>query len=479
MNFKINQDNTKVEINVPDNVVEIIYQEVKNRESHNQNDLIGNIQIRHGYEDAIDFLNNNYTKFSVNRIQDPYIRFADKNVEQILINYLTDHNYHCDGIGLTQYDVNQFDKGYMFDTIRGKTNITRFPELNRFTNFKKMDGGSFENCTNLEEVNLTNIISITGSKCFQNTKLTTVDLSNCTSITGASIFYGCTSLITVNAPQITTLSYEAFSGCTSLTTLNIDWENLTSVGAYGLYNCQNLIIPKIENIETIAGYAFYNCKNLIEIDLKNCTQLLNHCFYGCSSLTTLGDLSNITKIETAALQGCTSLTSLGNLPNNIEIGCDSTFGECENLEGTLDLSNCTVQNNGVLIGTFRNCKKLTRILLGNINSIGGRWNVFENGRKAFHNCTSLHTIDVKNLTKVINDWAAINNCPNLQNFIIRNTTDIPQLDDCTAISMNAFGGTNVKIYVPDEMVDVYKTDSIWMAIENYIYPLSEYVPIED
>ena len=43
--------------------------------------------------------------------------------------------------------------------------------------------------------------------------------------------------------------------------------------------------------------------------------------------------------------------------------------------------------------------------------------------------------------------------------------------------MNYFGGTGVKIYVPDEVVNDWKALS--SNIESYIYPLSEYVPIED
>ena len=56
MNIKINQDNTRTEINVSDNVVETIYQKVKNYETHDSQNLSGLIEINHGYIDAVNFL---------------------------------------------------------------------------------------------------------------------------------------------------------------------------------------------------------------------------------------------------------------------------------------------------------------------------------------------------------------------------------------------------------------------------------------
>ena len=91
------------------------------------------------------------------------------------------------------------------------------------------------------------------------------------------------------------------------------------------------------------------------------------------------------------------------------------------------------------------------------------------------NCTSLHTVDVKSLTYIPDGGGTttFRNCPAMRNFIIRSST-VPIVENNGTANMDSFGGSNVKIYVPDDAVNTYKSAAGWSNIASYIYPLSEY-----
>ena len=108
MDIKINQNNSLIESNVSDNVVETMYQKLKNKNTHDQQKLIGRIEINHGYEDAVSFLNNTYRNFRCLTTGESYIRFTDPKVEALLKNCLTS-NMSYTGSGLTQSDLNKFN----------------------------------------------------------------------------------------------------------------------------------------------------------------------------------------------------------------------------------------------------------------------------------------------------------------------------------------------------------------------------------
>jgi len=458
MNVKIVQDNSRTERNVSDDVVEILYQETKNYETHDNSKLIGSIEINRGYSDAVEFLNRNYSNLTISTKFESYIRFEDPIVEQLILDrFSTLDTPVGDGIGITQSDLNSINQGWFWDTFQN-TEITKFNEFKLCINYKNLSSASFKNCTKLEEINLTNIEIISVASCLQNTKIKEAYLPNLTKITAGNIFYNCTELESFNAPlleQITGASH--FYNCTSLKTINIPIFN-GRISESMFRNCSSLETLNIGNITEIVGsYAFLGCKELSSIDLSECTKIQSDSvFNGCSSLTNLGDTSNITYFNGTW-----------------------TFFNCSNLTGTLDLSN--ISNDFNLTGTFNNCSNLTKIKLGVTNTIGSRWHGFDNDRKAFYGCTNLVTIDIKQLNHTALEYkSAFGNNPALRNFIIRNTENIPAFDnEQTTVNINCFGGSNVKVYVDDNLLETYKTTEGWEDMIDYLYPISEYVPIED
>ena len=91
------------------------------------------------------------------------------------------------------------------------------------------------------------------------------------------------------------------------------------------------------------------------------------------------------------------------------------------------------------------------------------------GDYAFSSCTSLITVNLPKCTSIGND--AFRGCTSL-------TTIIFGADQVVHIGNNIFGNTPIKngtgyIYVPDNLVDSYKTATNWSAYANQIKPLSE------
>lgn len=205
------------------------------------------------------------------------------------------------------------------------------------------------------------------------------------------------------------------------------------------------------NVKSIPGWGFNNCSNLKSIDLSYINTLNTQAFCNCTSLETVKGTSNITSISNGVFQNCSSL------------------------QGEIDLSAVSITPDASI---FNGCSNIERIILGDLNFIGKRWHEFDAKRLFFGNCYNLHTVDIKSLTEITGGsiGGAFLNTHNMQNFVLR-CAIVPTLaSDSSALQRSSFGSNNVNIYVPDEAIDDYKTQ--WSTVADYIYPLSEYTPIE-
>ena len=201
-----------------------------------------------------------------------------------------------------------------------------------------------------------------------------------------------------------------------------------------------------DRVTSIGRYAFYTCTNLTSVDLPNATSIGEKAFYSCGALTSI-NLPNVTSIGEYAFGNCGALTSI-NLPKVTSI---------ENY-------------------VFENCSSLISVDLPNATSIG---------RNAFHNCSKLTSVDLPNATSI--GSSAFESCYSLTKLIIRTTSQTCTLSSTSAFSScyHILGTTNATynpeglkdgyIYVPDELVESYKTATNWSEYASQIKPLSEYV----
>lgn len=190
-------------------------------------------------------------------------------------------------------------------------------------------------------------------------------------------------------------------------------------GAEGTYN----LFGKIKKINLptecveIRRYAFYNNAHLEQVTLPNGLRIIGtYAFYNCKqlALTTLPD--TVYALNDRVFYGCTGLT-------NFEVPAKVT--KLEN--------------------TFMNCSNLTKVVLkGDIKSISGStW------LGTFYGCESLETI------------------------IFNAVTSVPTMPDMKAlVSTPIVNGTGY-IYVPDALVDSFKSATNWSNIADQIKGISE------
>lgn len=382
---------------------------------------------------------------------------------------------------------------------------------------------SFQNCKSLTQINMPELITISGSYMFAgdtaltivqfpklqtisggstfagDTALTTVNLPSCTSISGALIFYNCSNLETITLSEnnnITIIPAECFRGCSNLTSIsNLNYGNLTIINSHGFRDCvklfENTAVLEFTNLITLNEAGFYNCKaqhvkfpalinglkNLAglkatRIDLNpNITEIPAYCFDGNSTIQTVTGLSNVTKVNYESFYNNTALTSLDFTNKLVNIG-ELAFAGCTQLSvicsngdilkpvsigssafnGTLitkiDLSECTSLSNGACMQTSS---------LVNIGSLNNTLTEIPSWCFAYSGITN---IDIPASVTMLRD-ACFYGCSSLISITFHSTT-VPSRDD-----VRQFAGchANLKIYVPMESVETYKsTWSNWSSI---------------
>ena len=181
--------------------------------------------------------------------------------------------------------------------------------------------------------------------------------------------------------------------------------------------------------------------------------------------------------------GTYNVTNYASAEVNIEsAGSDTTI---EDALVTRSLSGAYVNNRVTSIGTeglratqisslhcenvttvggeaVRQCNYLVSVYLPKCTNLSGY---------SFGICPLLERVELGPMTNIrAYDFY---NCPNLTTLIINNTTKV-----CTLANVNAFTSSGIAsgtgyIYVPDDLVDSYKTATNWSTYANQIKGLSE------
>lgn len=113
---------------------------------------------------------------------------------------------------------------------------------------------------------------------------------------------------------------------------------------------------------------------------------------------------------------------------------------------------------------FRSCGLLERVVVPNVYSLRA---------SAFQSCASLKRAEFVNLTTFRGiAESSFKNCTSLETLVISGQTQ------CVLQSTSAFVNTPIAsgtgfIYVPDNLVDSYKTATNWVTFASQIKPISE------
>ena len=164
-----------------------------------------------------------------------------------------------------------------------------------------------------------------------------------------------------------------------------------------------------DTITSIGNSAFRTCNQLTKINFPNSTNTGDYAFYDCSKLTDL-NFPIAKNISTQCFRGCSSLVEV-------------TFPEATHVEAY----------------AFYGDKALTKVRLPKVKSFG---------------------------------VSALNGCTGLTTLIIEQTDAICTLAGNVFANSSVASGTGY-VYVPDNLVDTYKSYTNWSAYASQIKPLSE------
>lgn len=293
---------------------------------------------------------------------------------------------------------------------------------------------AFYKDTSLKSVSFPQATSI-GANAFTQSILTSASFPQATSI-GASAFLQCSSLKRLDA-KLTTIGKQALDRCTALE--EVDFSLLETLQYGGLSECTslpaNLSFPKLKTVE---GNIFNKCTSIESVSCPLLEKLsVSYEFSGCTSLKSV-DLPLVNTIWTQTFSGCTALETL-SLPKLTKIG-----GQ----------------------GVFQNCSSLKSIDMPLLEGALGQTS------KIFYGCSALESISLPKVTSI--PQQSFYNCSKLSQIIVGTEIDTV----CSLANVNVFTNTPIAsgtgyIYVPDGLVDSYKTATNWSTYANQIKGISE------
>ena len=197
----------------------------------------------------------------------------------------------------------------------------------------EIDSNTFNGFTSLNKVSIPGSVKVIGAGAFENcSELEEVELSEGVEDIRNNVFSGCVSLKNFVIPNsVKSIGISCFSGCTSLEDLTLG-DNLETLGSNALYGCKKL--KKITfpgKLKNIRGDLFLRDTGLEEVTLcEGIKNIEDNAFYLCRKLKTINLPDSLESIGNDAFAGCESLTCI-TLPKNVKSIGVMAFLDCDKL----------------------------------------------------------------------------------------------------------------------------------------------------
>lgn len=265
-----------------------------------------------------------------------------------------------------------------------------------------------------------------------------------------SAFYSCSTLEYVELPALrsSTIGYGAFSGCVNLSFISL--ENAQYLGE-GMFNgCKKLSSIYAPKVQSTSYGVFSYCEHLSQINFPLLSYVQSGAFYGCYRLSSIsmplllsiysGGFNRCFGIRTASFSKLNGIGSYG-------------FYQC------YKLSEISVPKLSIMRDTAFNGVPINKLVLHS------RCTCYS------YVCNRIVELDFQNGFDCINSSQFANNTWLLR-LIIR-------WSSVNTLASNALSNTPIasgigKIYVPDNLVSAYKTNSRWSAYASQIDSINNY-----
>lgn len=351
------------------------------------------------------------------------------------------------------------------------------------SNVTEIREGAFENCSTLSSITIPDCVTTIEDRAFAGCEsLKSVVIPKSVKSIGQGAFYECSSLTSCVIPDgVTSIEGDTFSYCESLESVTIP-NSVTSIGELAFFKCAKLAdITLPTGITTIAYYSFAGCESLTSITIPDTvTTIEEAAFASCINITSIHIPNSVTTIGYAAFRACYKLnsvilgvqvTSIGSqafmecaltsitIPYSVESIGEEAFAYCFDLKrfsGKFATSDgCCLIVDDMLIAYAMNCGKTEYTIPNGVTTIG---------KGAFRYCVDLTSVTIPDSVTAIND-SAFWNCELLKDIYCKATTP-PTLGEHSVFSGCA---SDLKIYVPTESVDLYKSAERWSTKADIIY----------
>lgn len=306
-------------------------------------------------------------------------------------------------------------------TEKGSLKSLNLSEATFTTTGKRVPDKIFQNCKNLQHVDLSNMTEI-GKWAFNNCALTEISIPASVTIIREEAFKGCSALKTLRFEAGTTekelvLKEEAFFGCSNMDLADGGAlpSRIISIANSTFYGCgiTKLTLPANEKLTGVSRPLKFNG---VQTDYMGA--LGYGAFFGCSKLTDLTIPANVTVINEVVFQNCNlQNVTFADATKITEIQ-KYAFTNNQNLAGLFaDKHFDNLKTIGE--GAFKDCFKLTDADFNTLTK-----NVTRIERETFRNChDGLQTIDIHSGITFIGDGAFADN-PYVTKIIVHSGTQI-------------------------------------------------------
>ena len=273
-------------------------------------------------------------------------------------------------------------------------------------------------------------------------------------ITTLGTFSGCTALDTVTLPAaLQSIPTYCFDGCAVLKKVTLP-NSITSIPNCCFRGCsalESLAIPT--SVTSLGQYAFSGCTLLSGVELPSGLLTIgNYAFQNCQAITSLVFPATLTSIGQYAFSGCTALAS-ATLGSDVSLG-QYTFSGCSSLVSVVLPENMTT----IPAYCFQNCTALATIAWPQaLTSIGN--NAFADCR--FKNAD--FTLELPPSVTSIGSTAF----GKIRHLIIPSISAVN-------IASNSFIAGYTVLYVPINMIEMYKVRTNWSNYSDHIMTITDY-----
>lgn len=153
--------------------------------------------------------------------------------------------------------------------------------------------------------------------------------------------------------------------------------------------------------------------------------------------------------------------------------CDYMFYQ-NKMVTNVDLSFLNTENLTSMFGMFQDCKNLLEVNLSNFNT-----SKVKNMGQAFSGCILMEKIDISSFTSesLTSNNFMFSGCKTLVTVIINNP-NLFKITNTYIFSNTPIANGTGYVYVPDNMVETYKSATNWSTYADQIKPISE-LPTEE